>query len=273
MGTISDKLNYLAQTKEAIMNAIIAKGVEVLSSDTFRSYADKIAQITGGGSGGGILCNINYGGYTAVIDNVKNNISAEITTVDNLSSRIVGSLRNNSGIVSGFNYDSYVNDGTNTTLDSQSYYIKFRLTQASVPRQSVIIHGEYLLNLECDTSKQLGCYCWKTGTSSTVLNSIEPNTWYYAIIRMEDVTGDITAIFKKYYISTVSFEDALNNGYVVMMEDNKQQTATSYSTYYGRSSYTSNSYADAFEIDFNETCIMNNGGGVYCQYYKTEKLI
>ena len=52
MGTISDKLNYLAQTKEAIMNAIIAKGVEVLSSDTFRSYADKIAQITGGGSGG-----------------------------------------------------------------------------------------------------------------------------------------------------------------------------------------------------------------------------
>lgn len=49
MGTISDKLNYLAQTKEAIMNAIIAKGVEVLSSDTFRSYADKIAQITGGG--------------------------------------------------------------------------------------------------------------------------------------------------------------------------------------------------------------------------------
>lgn len=51
MGTISDKLNYLAQTKEAIMNAIIAKGVEVLSSDTFRSYADKIAQITGGGSG------------------------------------------------------------------------------------------------------------------------------------------------------------------------------------------------------------------------------
>ena len=52
MGAISDKLNYLAQTKEAIMNAIIAKGVEVLSSDTFRSYADKIAQITGGGSGG-----------------------------------------------------------------------------------------------------------------------------------------------------------------------------------------------------------------------------
>ena len=273
MGTISDKLNYLAQTKEAIMNAIIAKGVEVLSSDTFRSYADKIAQITSGGSGGGILCNINYGGYTTVIDNVKNNISAEVVTIDNLSNRMVGSLCNNSGVVSGFSSDNYVNDGTNTTLDHQSYYIKFRLTQASVPRQSVIIHGEYLLNLECTTSKRLDCYCWKTGTSSVVLDTIEPNTWYYAIIRMEDVTGDINAIFKKYYISTVSFEDALNNNYVVMMEDNKQQSPTSYSTYYGRSSYSSNSYADAFEIDFNETRIMNNDGGVFLQYYKSEKLI
>lgn len=273
MGTISDKLNYLTQTKEAIMNAIIAKGVEVLSSDTFRSYADKIAQITGGGSGGGILCNINYGGYTTVIDNVKNNISASIVTVDNLSNRIVGSLYNNSGIVSGFNYDSYVNDGISTTLDSQSYYIKFRLKEASVPRQSAIIYGEYLLNLECDTSKQLSCYCWKTSTASTVLDTIEPNTWYYAIIRMEDVTGDITAIFKKYYISTISFEDALNKGYVVMIEDNKQQTATSYSTYYGRSSQNSSTYADAFEIDFNETCIMNNSGSVSRQYYQTEKLI
>lgn len=55
MGTIADKLNYLIQTKNAIMNAIIAKGVEVTSSDTFRSYAEKISQIvSGGGSDKGI---------------------------------------------------------------------------------------------------------------------------------------------------------------------------------------------------------------------------
>ena len=277
MGTISDKLNYLTQTKEAIMNAIIAKGVEVLSSDTFRSYADKIKSITSGDKP------IVYDTISSIDKNPCDYISKDdfsdsltsvaIVTVDNLSSRIIGSLTNNLGIVSGFSSDKYVDDGINTTLDSQSYYIKFRLTQPSVPRQSVIIHGEYLLNLECDTSKQLSCYCWKTRTASTVLDTIEPNTWYYAIIRMENVTGDITAIFKKYYISTVSFEDALNKGYVVTIEDNKQQTATSYSTYYGRSSYTSGSYADAFEIDFNETCIMNNNGGVYRQYYKSEKLI
>lgn len=236
MGTLADKLQYLKDTKDAIMNAIIEKGVEITSSDTFRSYADKIKGIVTGG-GDGILCNINYGGYTTTIDNVKNNISASIVAVDNLSSKIVGSLSNNAGIVSGFSSNSYVDDGINFTLDSQSYYIKFRLKQTSVPRQSIIIHGEYLLNLECTTSKRLDCYCWKSSTSSVVLNSIEPYTWYYAIIRMENDPSNTNSIFKKYYISTVSFEDALNNNYVVMIEDNKK-TSTSYSTYYGRSSYT-----------------------------------
>lgn len=53
MGTLADKLQYLKETKDAIMNAIIEKGVAITSSDTFRSYADKISQITGGGSSSG----------------------------------------------------------------------------------------------------------------------------------------------------------------------------------------------------------------------------
>lgn len=47
--TISDKLTYLEGTKSAIKDAIVAKGVAVLDSDTFRSYADKIGQIESGG--------------------------------------------------------------------------------------------------------------------------------------------------------------------------------------------------------------------------------
>ena len=77
MGTLADKLQYLKDTKDAIMNAIIEKGVEITSSDTFRSYADKIKDIVTGG-GDGIICNINYGGYNTVIDNVKNNIKITI---------------------------------------------------------------------------------------------------------------------------------------------------------------------------------------------------
>lgn len=50
--TIQDKLAYLEDTKEQIKQAIVAKGVSVSDSDTFRSYADKIGSIeTGGGTG------------------------------------------------------------------------------------------------------------------------------------------------------------------------------------------------------------------------------
>lgn len=45
MGTIADKLNYILETKESIKQAIIDKGVEVIDTDTFRSYADKIKSI------------------------------------------------------------------------------------------------------------------------------------------------------------------------------------------------------------------------------------
>jgi hypothetical protein len=48
MGSISDKLTYLLDTKAAIRQAIRNKGVEVTSEDTFRSYADKIDAIDGG---------------------------------------------------------------------------------------------------------------------------------------------------------------------------------------------------------------------------------
>ena len=49
MGTINEKLNYLSQTKENIKQAIKEKGVEIADSDSFRSYADKIGTIKGGG--------------------------------------------------------------------------------------------------------------------------------------------------------------------------------------------------------------------------------
>ena len=49
MGTINEKLNYLSQTKENIKQAIKEKGVEITDSDSFRSYAEKIGTIKGGG--------------------------------------------------------------------------------------------------------------------------------------------------------------------------------------------------------------------------------
>lgn len=45
MGSIEQKLQYLLDTKSAIRQAIIDKGVAVTDEDTFRSYADKIQNI------------------------------------------------------------------------------------------------------------------------------------------------------------------------------------------------------------------------------------
>jgi len=49
MGTIAEKLTYLGGTKSAIRDAIVAKGVAVPVETTFRNYATKIADISGGG--------------------------------------------------------------------------------------------------------------------------------------------------------------------------------------------------------------------------------
>ena len=48
MGTIVDKTVYLDGTKDAIHDAIVAKGVNIDSGATFRSYATSIAAITTG---------------------------------------------------------------------------------------------------------------------------------------------------------------------------------------------------------------------------------
>lgn len=59
--TISDKLTYLEGTKSAIKDAIVAKGVAVEDTATFRSYAEKIGEISGGGGG---KVNLNDYGLT-----------------------------------------------------------------------------------------------------------------------------------------------------------------------------------------------------------------
>ena len=92
MGTLADKLQYLKDTKDAIMNAIIEKGVAITASDTFRSYADKIREISGGG---GITPEIGKypkhedykSGYTIV--------GSDVTV-------------NSDGIASGFSTTSYI---------------------------------------------------------------------------------------------------------------------------------------------------------------------
>ena len=66
MGTITEKLNAIQNSKVAIRNAIVAKGVSVPTGTPFRLYANKIALITGGGGTTVISgSSANYDGGTA----------------------------------------------------------------------------------------------------------------------------------------------------------------------------------------------------------------
>lgn len=51
MGTITEKLDYLRETKSEIRAAIEEKGVTVVDEDTLRSYAEKISMISGSSTG------------------------------------------------------------------------------------------------------------------------------------------------------------------------------------------------------------------------------
>lgn len=48
MGTLLQKLEYLEQTKVDIKNALKKRGSKVTEEDTFRSYADYIANLQSG---------------------------------------------------------------------------------------------------------------------------------------------------------------------------------------------------------------------------------
>lgn len=45
MGTVSDKLNYLNDTKIQIRASLNDLGAEISEQDTFRSYVDKIDEL------------------------------------------------------------------------------------------------------------------------------------------------------------------------------------------------------------------------------------
>lgn len=58
MGSLIHKLDYLAETKVKIREALQARGSKVTEEDTFRSYADYIANLQSGApsSRAGALC-------------------------------------------------------------------------------------------------------------------------------------------------------------------------------------------------------------------------
>lgn len=106
MGTITDKLNKLAETKSAIKTAIVNKGVSISDSDTFASYADKIASISGGGETPtegiyGVFIYDTNGNLTKPEewDTANNDSAVGVAVIDEYCSFVIGKTQNTKGIV------------------------------------------------------------------------------------------------------------------------------------------------------------------------------
>ena len=128
MGTITDKLNKLAETKSAIKTAIVNKGVAVSDSDTFASYASKIASISGAED--------TYGfsdiGYPAVPDKITNGIAMAKKIYDKVD-LTASTWKNAFRMVPSNIYDSY---------NGFRYYTGAYFPFLEVPDDSELAKGE-----------------------------------------------------------------------------------------------------------------------------------
>lgn len=96
MGTLKEKLSYLSETKEAIKQALIKQQVTVTDEDTFRSYADKIAGIEGGGGGSKVIStmpasnagSINTDNMIEICSSDGANYSSEIEIQNIMANRV-----------------------------------------------------------------------------------------------------------------------------------------------------------------------------------------
>lgn len=82
MGTTTEKLTYLQGTKDAIKNAIVAKGVAVPEGTTFRGYAEKIGEIPEGAK----TAKITLEGYNQIMQ--RDDSVLDLLNQDNNRSKI-----------------------------------------------------------------------------------------------------------------------------------------------------------------------------------------
>ena len=181
MGTIADKLTYLNGTKTAIKEAIKAKGVTVTDTDTFRSYATKIGEISGGGAPA-----TKYG---CSIDNILGNVDekgayqtpTEPFTLDMSS---VKSLPNN------------------------ALFYKFYQSNAT---------GALIIGLEGDLSGRSAmnsCFSWCTGLTSVDLSSLMTISGENAMNSCFSSCTGLTSVDLS-SLTTISGDNAMRNCFFI----------------------------------------------------------
>lgn len=139
--TISDKLEYLEGTKSAIKDAIVAKGVAVEDTATFRSYAEKIGEISGGGGG---KVNLNdYGltlAYSKPTNEQLNNLEFSFPTVNSTKNFFKGMVS------TGAYINLFPIWNTSMAYDCNEMLAGASVNQIDFPQEIVISDGNNMFN-------------------------------------------------------------------------------------------------------------------------------
>ena len=161
MGTITDKLNKLAETKSAIKTAIVNKGVAVSDSDTFASYADKIASISGGGAPTegiyGVFIYDTSGNLTKPEewDTANNDLAVGVAVIDENCAFVIGKTQSNNNIAWSSQLHGIEVSGILTTTESSTAKADY-----AGEANSAIVRGL--------TSGENNAFNWAYGNTITV---------------------------------------------------------------------------------------------------------
>ena len=215
MGTITDKLNKLAETKSAIKTAIVNKGVAVSDSDTFASYANKIASIEGGGSTPtegiyGVFIYDTNGNLTKPEewDTANNDLAVGVAVIDENCSFVIGKTQSNNRIAWSDTLNGTTVSGIVITQDSS-----IAKTDYAGEANSSIVRGL--------TSGENNAFNWAYGNTITV-----SGTTLYGYI---GAFGE----WQTAYNNKSSIDSALSKiGGTAMSTSNNHWTSTQGSSYY-----------------------------------------
>lgn len=126
--TTSDKLTYLEETKAAIKDAIVSKGVTIPDGTTFRQYAEKIGKITIRVADG-----VPIPDETGVVNSIRVNGLNDCTVFVFLAYSFItpeyekilyyGTMEKDNGVYGGHAFGVSLQSDITAKLDGESLYI------------------------------------------------------------------------------------------------------------------------------------------------------
>lgn len=192
--SITDKLQTLKNTKQAIKQALINKGVEISDTDDFASYADKIENIEPNGTGGSnTVAGLDITDFVNIDNNGKLHRTDKNTLVCNASDigdRCFYHIYNNNDTLTSISFPNVTTISGSMALQ-QSFYNCKTLASINFPNLKSIsglqgMNSAFSMSADSSTSPSL---------TSIAFPELETITGYKAMSSAFENCKNITSVF------------------------------------------------------------------------------